>query len=234
MTKGYETMKTMKRMIPYGAHSITYTLLIKQVKNINMHMEQNGEIIVSANAYVPIERIDDFVSSKITWILKHQEQLVRKNRQVLRTDDEMMLLGKQRQIKYQLSSYEHVTYDEDTIHILIKPTSDKQKVLQRFLDKLCKDIFYDIAIDMHQRLSDYRIVFPTIKLRTMTSRWGSCIPSKHSITLNKNMIHYPIAFIEYVILHEFVHFIQPNHSKAFYHVIENHMPDYKARIKLAR
>ena len=42
-----------------------------------------------------------------------------------------------------------------------------------------------------------------------------------------------IEFIEYVILHEFVHFIQPNHSKAFYAIIENYMPDYKRRIQLA-
>ena len=73
---------------------------------------------------------------------------------------------------------------------------------------------------------------PTIKIREMKSRWGSCIPAKQQITLNKRLIHYPVEFIEYVVLHEFVHLIQPNHSKAFYHIIEYHMPDYKARIAL--
>ncbi len=67
----------------------------------------------------------------------------------------------------------------------------------------------------------------------MKSRWGSCIPAKQQITLNQNLIHYPIEFAEYVILHELVHFIQPNHSKAFYQIIEYYMPDYKERIKLA-
>ena len=81
-------------------------------------------------------------------------------------------------------------------------------------------------------LCNYHIEFPQIKIRDMKSRWGSCTPAKNSITLNKKLIHYPFEFIEYVVLHEFVHFIQPNHSQAFYHIIENYMPDYKERMKL--
>lgn len=227
-------MKTMKRTVQCGSYPIHYTLIIKKVKNINMHIEWNGEIIVSANAYVPISHIDAFVSGKIEWILKQQEQMLKRNTQILQSENELMLLGKMRRIEYKISNFERVSYDEECVYVTMKSNSNKQKVIQTFLDKLCKDIFYDIAIQTHQELHDYVIVFPTIKCRTMTSRWGSCIPAKHSITLNKKMIHYPIAFIEYVILHEFVHFIQPNHSKAFYHIIEHHMPDYKARIKLAQ
>ena len=66
----------------------------------------------------------------------------------------------------------------------------------------------------------------------MKSIWGSCTPAKNSITLNRKLIHYPFEFIEYVVLHEFVHFIQPNHSKAFYNIIENYMPDYKTRMEM--
>ena len=53
------------------------------------------------------------------------------------------------------------------------------------------------------------------------------MPSKNQITLNLQLIHYDEKFIEYVVLHEYAHLIQPNHSKAFYHVIEKYMPDYK-------
>lgn len=227
-------MKTMKRTVQCGSYEVHYTLIIKKVKNINMHLEWNGEIIVSANAYVPISRIDAFVCAKIEWILKQQERMNKRNNQILQSEHELMLLGKMHRIEYRIGNYERVSYDEECVYVTMKPTSNKQKVIQTFLDKLCKDIFNDIAIRTHQKLHDYQIVFPTIKLRMMTSRWGSCIPAKHSITLNKKMIHYPIAFIEYVILHEFVHFIQPNHSKAFYRIIEHHMPDYKARIQLVQ
>ena len=61
----------------------------------------------------------------------------------------------------------------------------------------------------------------------MNSRWGSCMPSKRQITLNVRCIYYQRELLRYVVIHEFAHFIQPNHSKQFYHIIEKYMPDYK-------
>lgn len=227
-------MDRNKQIVQCKKYPISYTLLIKQVKNINMRIEKSGEIVVSANAFVPLDRIDDFVSSKITWIKKHQEAALQSHRRVMLSENSMMLFGREYKIKYSKGTYNHVCYDDNIVQVMLKEGADKDKVIQKFIDKLCKDIFHDIAMITHHMLKDYRLEEPTIKIRTMSSRWGSCIPVKKQITLNKRLIHYPIEFIEYVVLHEFVHFIQPNHSKAFYHIIENHMPDYKARIELAR
>ena len=66
-----------------------------------------------------------------------------------------------------------------------------------------------------------------LKILKMTSRWGSCMPKKNQITLNSQLIHYQERFIDYVVIHEYAHLIQPNHSKAFYSIIEKYMPDYK-------
>lgn len=221
------------RIIQCKKYPLSYTLLIKKVKNINMHINENGEIIVSANAFVPLERIDDFVSAKIDWIKKHQKNRLQQRQRVLISSDQLMLFGKQYKIKYVQGTYEHVTYEEGIVHVILKKNSDKERVIRRFLDRLCKDIFHDIAEITRNTLIDYQLKAPEIKQRMMKSRWGSCMPAKHQITLNKRLIHYPIEFIEYVILHEFVHFIQPNHSKAFYAIIEKYMPDYKKRIQTA-
>ena len=66
----------------------------------------------------------------------------------------------------------------------------------------------------------------------MTSRWGSCIPSRCKITINKNLIYSPFECLEYVVLHEVAHLIEANHSKNFYAIIEKVMPDWKTRKKL--
>lgn len=226
-------MDVKKKVIQCKKYPITYTLVIKQVKNINMRISQKGEVVVSANPFVPLDKIDDFVSSKVSWIIKHQNSMTQRSSHSMIDDKHIMLFGNTMKIKKLNGRFNHVSYDKTTLFVQTKEGAGIEKVIRQFLDKLCKDVFTDIAILTFRSLSDYQLTFPEVKIRDMKSRWGSCTPAKNSITLNKKLIHYPFEFIEYVILHEFVHFVQPNHSKAFYNIIENYMPDYKKRIELA-
>lgn len=225
---------TDKKVLQCKDFPITYTLLTKQVKNINLRIQPSGEIVVSANPFVPQKKIDDFVHEKISWILEHQQKMLEKRTMSLVSEDQFVLFGRPLKVKTSKGKYNQVHYDKDILYVQLRDGADYAKVIEQFTTKLCKDVFIDIAGLIHKKLEDYQLQFPVIKIRKMKTRWGSCIPVKHQITLNQNLIHYPIEFIEYVVLHEFIHFIQPNHSKAFYHLIENYMPDYKARIQMAR
>lgn len=221
-----------RKVIQCKKYPITYTLVVKQVKNINMRISPKGEIVVSANPFVPLDKIDEFVSSKVSWIVERQKKVEEKAQHCLLSDTEIMLFGKQLKIKKSVGKYNYVSYDDKYLYVQLKQDADVEKVITQFLNKLCKDVLMDVAILTCNSLKDYQLTFPEVKIRTMKSRWGSCTPAKNTITLNKRLIHYPLEFIEYVVLHEFVHFIQPNHSKAFYNIIENYMPDYKQRIQL--
>ena len=75
---------------------------------------------------------------------------------------------------------------------------------------------------------------PELRVREMTSRWGVCHPSKRRITLNTRLAEKPLPAVEYVILHEYVHFLHPNHQQDFHAAMARLMPDYKQRRKLLR
>ncbi|MDD4851084.1 MAG: M48 family metallopeptidase [Gemmiger sp.] len=75
---------------------------------------------------------------------------------------------------------------------------------------------------------------PTVKVRDMTSRWGSCNLRTNTLTFSLRLCAMPAAAQEYVVVHEFCHFAQPNHSPAFWAVVARHMPDYAARRALLR
>lgn len=225
-------MDVNKKVVQCRKYPITYTLVTKQVKNINMRISSKGEVVVSANPFVPMDKIDDFVSSKVSWIVKHQKSMQERSQKSMIDDKHIILFGNSLKIRKTTGKYNHVSYDKDTLYVQCREQADPEKVIRQFLDKLCRDVFLDIATLTFRSLSDYHLEFPDVKIRDMKSRWGSCTPAKNSITLNRKLIHYPFEFIEYVVLHEFVHFIQPNHSKAFYNIIENYMPDYKTRIEM--
>ena len=225
-------MDVNKKVVQCRKYPITYTLVTKQVKNINMRISSKGEVVVSANPFVPMDKIDDFVSSKVSWIVKHQKSMQERSQKSMIDDKHIILFGNSLKIRKTTGKYNHVSYDKDTLYVQCREQADPEKVVRQFLDKLCRDVFLDIATLTFRSLSNYHLEFPDVKIRDMKSRWGSCTPAKNSITLNRKLIHYPFEFIEYVVLHEFVHFIQPNHSKAFYNIIENYMPDYKTRMEM--
>ena len=225
-------MDVNKKVVQCRKYPISYTLVTKQVKNINMRISSKGEVVVSANPFVPMDKIDDFVSSKVSWIVKHQKSMQERSQKSMIDDKHIVLFGNSLKIRKTTGKYNHVSYDKDTLYVQCREQADPEKVIRQFLDKLCRDVFLDNATLTFRSLSDYHLEFPDVKIRDMKSRWGSCTPAKNSITLNRKLIHYPFEFIEYVVLHEFVHFIQPNHSKAFYNIIENYMPDYKTRMEM--
>lgn len=75
---------------------------------------------------------------------------------------------------------------------------------------------------------------PMLRVREMKTRWGVCHIDKRIITLNMRLATFPLEVIEYVILHEYVHFIHPNHQTGFHTEMARLMPDYKQRRKLLR
>ena len=90
-------------------------------------------------------------------------------------------------------------------------------------------ILMQICQDIYPLFAPMGVEFPQIKIRTMKTQWGSCRPQTGVITLNRRLLEAPREAIEYVVLHEFAHFIHLNHSKDFYGLVESLMPDWKER-----
>ena len=92
---------------------------------------------------------------------------------------------------------------------------------QGFMEKLAQQVH-----DEFQQ-AGYTVPTPTLRLRYMTSRWGSCMPVKEVITMNTRLLLGPTKFAHYVMVHEFAHFIEANHSSHFYKVMSDVLPNWK-------
>lgn len=90
-------------------------------------------------------------------------------------------------------------------------------------------LFTEILDEFYPLFVPYGVKKPKLRVRTMKSCWGSCLVNKGIITLNRKLLMKPRECIEYVVVHEFCHFIHPNHSKQFYGFMEQFMPDWKER-----
>lgn len=217
--------------------SKTYILTRKQVKNINLRIKIDGSLCVSAPKNLEISVIDEFLISKSLSILKHLnefENLITDTTPVKQyvSGESFYLLGKNIRLKVTETVEESVYADGVYLYLNIKDKADfkrKEFLVQKFYD-VQRDIYYkEIVDDTFSLFEKYGISYPVVKVRTMKSRWGSCTPKKQQITLNKLLIETPKKCLEYVVMHEFTHFIYPNHSKDFYNFLFMMMPDWKER-----
>ena len=115
-----------------------------------------------------------------------------------------------------------------------KARAQKAMPIINATDEECLAIFNKISDMVYPLFANYLKEKPEIKVKTLKSCWGVCHFKKGYITLNKALIAKPIEAIEYVVLHEYVHFIEHNHQKGFHKIMASLMPNYKERKKVLK
>ena len=73
--------------------------------------------------------------------------------------------------------------------------------------------------------SKIKISFKSLNLKSYRAMWGSC-NSRSEIYLNWKLVMLPKKVIDYVIVHELCHIIEPNHSKSFWLLVKKHDNEY--------
>ena len=94
-----------------------------------------------------------------------------------------------------------------------------QEILQKFIKK------WQVILQIEANF---------VGIKKMRTRYGSCNARKKNIWISLNLIHYPIGCIEYVLLHEFLHFFEQNHGKKFYALMNKFMPNWQDYQKILR
>lgn len=222
------------RKIYFEDTELEYILERKQVRNINLRIYGSGTIYVSANPNVPLDVIEEFVSSKRDMIEKSMRKFANKiignGLQNYVTGEILYVLGTPRRLIVEEGWNEEVTLTDDSIKLVVRDEDDikhKERKINAWRKLKQKEILLSLCENIYPLFKSYQFAYPEIVIKEMNSRWGVCMPGKKRITLNASLIETPEKCIEYVIIHEFSHFIEPNHSKNFYRVVAGIMPDYK-------
>lgn len=218
---------------------IEYDLQRKRVKNINLRIKPDKSITVSANPRVPESKIERFIIEKQEFILRALEKYSKMQKSLPKPkqyiDGETVKeFGQDLTLKVFLAKKNYVEIDKPFINLYVKDLENvllKKKVLEKWQYKQVEETITNFCKTIYPLFKKYCGDFPTIKFRKMTSRWGSCNFVRKILTFNYALINAPIECVEYVVYHEFTHFIETNHSKKFYFALSNFLPNYKERKK---
>ena len=229
----------MKKVIELDGRAIEYDLEIKDVKNLNLRIKADQSIYVSANCRVSEQTIEDFLKSKSAYILnslnRYAEMAKYAPKPKKYVDGESFkILGHELRLKVVQGKKNCVVSDEVYITLFVKDPSErdmKQRTMDNWIKKQCQEHVQVVCEAVYPKFQKYGVDFPGLRFRNMISRWGSCQPKRKTLTFNIALIEAPLSCIEYVVTHEFVHFLQPNHSRKFYQYLSAFMPDWKERKK---
>ncbi|HOV27205.1 MAG TPA: SprT family zinc-dependent metalloprotease [Pseudobacteroides sp.] len=230
-----------KHTFKYGDRIIEFDLERKKVKNINLNVKPDMTIAVKASEEVPIDFILDFVKSKAPWILKNMSYFKNTQPEYITnkkfiSGESFKYLGRQYRLKVEeTEDNERVKYYQGYIQINVKDMNDyeaKRRLIEAWFKKKAEISFNESLEKIYPIVEKYGIEKPKIKIRRMKARWGSCIKEKKTILLNYELIKAPKYCIDYVILHELIHFKYKNHNTEFYTFMTSLMPDWKMRKEL--
>ena len=224
--------------VVFDNEKIKYIVNRKQIKNINMRINPDGNIVISAPEKVKAKEIRRLVLDKVGWIKKTQislSKIDRKRENLNFLDGEKIyLLGKEYILKIIPSKLNSMHIQDNTLYINIKKNNKEyiQNFYMKFLKQNLKCKVSQFVEYYCDTLVAHDILAPNIEIRKMKSRWGTCIPKKNKVIFNMALIKTPEHCIEYVVLHELTHFKHINHNEKFYNFITVFMPDWKRRKKI--
>ena len=218
----------MRRSIVLHGRRVDYEFERKRVRNINFRFRSDGTLAVSAPLLTPIALVEALLLARQDRILEQLDRL-----DALREDgDGLFLWGEALSLEIRQGSRSRALLEGNTLKLTLKDPADaeeKRRVLETWQKKVCAERVTELCRRYYPAFESRGVPFPRLSFRRMRSRWGSCRPQKQALSFNTRLAELPPACADYVVVHEFAHFLQPNHSAAFYAEIARVLPDWKER-----
>lgn len=223
----------MRVALPDG-QSLTAEVRRTERKTLSISVFPDGFIEVRA----PLSTTDEEIAARIRrrrrWIARQQEFFGQfkprtPERQYV-SGETHLYLGRQYRLKILHGKKKSVRLWAGYLEVTLPDGSPEavRKTLQSWY-RLQAERHFDLALK--KVLKEFHRKLPgevSVEARSFSKRWGTCHPGGR-IVLNVDLVRAPRSCIEYVLLHELCHLLVPDHSKAFFRILEGHLPDWRAR-----
>ena len=219
-------------VIPKELFGLKVEVLRTRRKTSVLHIV-GDELKIRVPNRVRDRKIVEILQTKERWIrsnaIQLQNQPINKER-VFVSGESFALFGKNLKLKVLEGGRVGTKIDGD--YLLTNVRASEIGDLRKFRIKTYIEKWY--IQEAYKRLEEKVIRYSGIigvsprdmKVRNYKTRWGSC-DKKGSLTFNFHLIKAPHSIVNYVVVHELCHIIQPNHSKFFWNEVAKYDPYYK-------
>lgn len=205
---------------------------LKDIKNIHLSVyPPSGKVRIAAPERMDLDTIRVFAISKLKWIKKQQEAFKNQERETEReylTRESHYYLGQRYLLKViQHDSSPKIILKKKEIQMYVRPETTqekKQEVLDEWYRSELKRIIPPMIENWEEKIGVKSNEYGIKKMRT---KWGTCNHDEKRIWLNLELAKKPLECIEYIVVHELLHIIEPSHNQQFISLLDNFMPKWK-------
>jgi predicted metal-dependent hydrolase len=211
---------------------IAVEVVRKDIKNVHLSVyPPTGRVRISAPSRMSLETIRVFAISKLGWIKQQQRKLQEQERETTReyrNRESHYLWGKRYLLTVmELDQAPNVELSRSRMLLVVRPGTNEERrrmVLDTWYREQLKNAVPPLIAKWEPLIG---ATAERVFVQRMKTKWGSCNPVSHSIRLNTDLAKKPRQCLEYIVVHEMVHLLEPTHNSRFVALMDQLMPQWR-------
>ncbi|MEI6520530.1 MAG: SprT family zinc-dependent metalloprotease [bacterium] len=211
---------------------IVIDVIKKNIKNVHLSVyPPTGRVRISAPLHMSLDTIRLFAISKLSWIKQQQKKLIEQERENPREyldRESHYVWGKRYLLKVlELDIPPVVAFNHKTLLLTIRPKTDETKreaIMAEWYREQLKATVPPLIAKWEPLMG---VKVEKFFVQHMKTHWGSCNPKAKNIRLNTDLAKKPPECLEYIVVHEMAHLIEPTHNHHFIALMDKFMPKWQ-------
>lgn len=211
---------------------IPIEVVLKNIKNVHLSVyPPTGRVRIAAPEHMNLDTIRIYAISKMDWIRKQQRKLQEQERETIREyleRESHYVWGK----RYLLTLREaeqppSVELNHSQVVLTVRPGAGyekKEEIVSAWYRDLLRQAVTPLIAKWEPLLG---VQVNQCFIQRMKTRWGSCNHHNGNIRLNSELAKKSPECLEYVVVHEMVHLLEPSHNERFVHLMTQFMPQWR-------
>lgn len=204
----------------------------KDIKNIHLSVyPPTGRVRISAPLRMDIDTIRIFAITKLGWIKQQQLKLSEQERETPREyleRESHYVWGRRYLLKIvEMEAAPEVELKHNKMILRIRPAScqeKKQEIIEAWYREQVRAALPSLLAKWEKTLG---VTAGRCFVQKMRTKWGSCSHATGNIRLNTDLAKKPPECLEYIVVHELVHLLEPTHNQRFIALMDMYMPKWR-------
>lgn len=204
----------------------------KDIKHVHLSVyPPDGQVRISAPLSMALDTIRIYAITKLDWIKRQQRKIRAQERETPReflSKESHHVWGKRYLLRLvETDTAPSVKLKHSTLELHIRSGSDAARcneVLDGWYREQIKAAVPSLLAKWEPLLG---VKVRRVLVQRMKTKWGSCNPASSHIRLNTDLARKPPACLEYIVVHELVHLLEPTHNARFQSLMDSFMPQWR-------